>query len=223
MADKKRLRIIVADDHSVARRGLRALLDEQDDLLVVGEAADGEEAILLAEKERPDVAILDVRMPQLDGIRACKAIRSLVPATSVLILSAYEDDRYVFGLLEAGATGYVLKDAPDEEVLGAVRSAGLHEPYLTPRIRAKASALESAHMGPLGELTPRELEVLGLMAGGLGNVEIGERLFVTRVTVQNYTSSIYSKLGINTRAKAILYAIQHGLVEPAPGNLGTGT
>ncbi len=213
---ERRLRLIVADDHSVARRGLRAILESDDSLLVVGEAADGQEAVDLAARERPDVAILDVRMPNLDGVRACKAIKQATPSTQVLILSAYDDDRYVFGLLEAGATGYVLKDAPDAEVLAAVHAAGRHEPYLTPRIQARAAAIEPTSHDH--DLTPRELEVLSLMALGLDNVEIGARLFVTKVTVQNYTSSIYSKLNVNTRAKAILFAIQHGLVEPARGS-----
>ncbi len=211
------LRLILADDHSVARRGLRALLEDQHDFRVVGEAVDGEEALALALREKPDVAVLDVRMPRLDGIRACKAIKAQVPDTQVLILSAYEDDRYVFGLLEAGATGYVLKDAADEELLAAVRAAGRHEPYLTPRIQARAAAHDAGQTtaNPLVDLTPRELDVLALMAAGFDNVEIGTRLFVTKVTVQNYTSSIYSKLNVNTRAKAILCAIQNGLVEPA--------
>jgi DNA-binding NarL/FixJ family response regulator len=226
------LRLIMADDHAVARRGLRVLLEEQPDLRVVGEAGDGAAALDLARAERPDVAVLDVRMPTLDGVRACKAIKQEVPETQVLILSAYEDDRYVFGLLAAGATGYILKDAPDDEIVAAVRAAGRHEPYLTPRIQTRAAThaagaqwpagpqcsvgtAAAPHKGPLGDLTPRELEVLTLMAAGLDNVEIAERLFVSKVTVQNYTSSIYSKLDVNTRAKAILYAMQHGLVEPA--------
>jgi DNA-binding NarL/FixJ family response regulator len=214
------LRLIMADDHAVARRGLRVLLEEQPDLRVVGEAGDGAQALELARAEQPDVAVLDVRMPNLDGVRACKAIKQEVPETQVLILSAYEDDRYVFGLLEAGATGYVLKDAPDDEIIAAVRAAGRREPYLTPRIQTRAATrpvgtAAAPYKGPLGDLTARELEVLTLMAAGLDNVEIGERLFVSKVTVQNYTSSIYSKLDVTTRAKAILYAMQHGLVEPA--------
>ena len=214
------LRLIMADDHAVARRGLRVLLEEQPDLRVVGEAGDGAAALELARAERPDVAVLDVRMPTLDGVRACKAIKQEVPETQVLILSAYEDDHYIFGLLEAGATGYVLKDAPDDEIIAAVRAAGRRAPYLTPRIQTRAATRSvgtaaAPHRGPLGDLTARELEVLILMAAGLDNVEIGARLFVSKVTVQNYTSSIYSKLDVNTRARAILYAIQHGLVEPA--------
>lgn len=209
------LRLVIADDHSVARRGLRAILDSEADLSVVGEAVDGEEALALVHQHRPDVAILDVRMPKLDGVRACKAIKRDAPRTQVLILSAYDDDRYVFGLLEAGATGYVLKDAPDDEVLAAVRAAGRHEPYLTPRIQARTMAQDAGPAPGLMDLTPREIEVLTLMAAGLDNIEIGAKLFVTKVTVQNYTSSIYSKLGVNTRAKAILFAIQNGLVEPA--------
>ena len=214
------LRLIMADDHAVARRGLRVLLEEQPDLRVVGEAGDGVQALELARAEQPDVAVLDVRMPNLDGVRACKAIKQEVPETQVLILSAYEDDHYIFGLLEAGATGYVLKDAPDDEIIAAVRAAGRREPYLTPRIQTKAATRSvgtavAPYKGPLGDLTSRELDVLTLMAAGLDNVEIAERLFVSKVTVQNYTSSIYSKLDVNTRARAILYAIQHGLVEPA--------
>jgi DNA-binding NarL/FixJ family response regulator len=210
------LRLVIADDHSVARRGLRAMLEAEAGLSVVGEAVDGQEALDQVRQHRPDVAILDVRMPKLDGIRACKAIKRDVPATQVLILSAYDDDHYVFGLLEAGATGYVLKDAPDEEIIAAVRAASRQEPYLTPKLRERTATHEAPQMSDtLGELTQREREVLALMAVGLDNEEIGRRLFVTKVTVQNYTSSIYSKLGVNTRAKAILFAIQHGLVEPA--------
>jgi DNA-binding NarL/FixJ family response regulator len=210
------LRLVIADDHSVARRGLRAMLEAETDLVVVGEAVDGQEALDEVRRHHPDVAVLDVRMPNLDGIRACKAIKRDIPETQVLILSAYDDDHYVFGLLEAGATGYVLKDAADAEIIAAVRAAGRCEPYLTPRLRERTEINESPAMtGTLGELTQREREVLALMAVGLDNEEIGRRLFVTKVTVQNYTSSIYSKLGVNTRAKAILFAIQHGLVEPA--------
>ncbi len=210
------LRLVIADDHSVARRGLRAMLEAEAGLSVVGEAVDGQEALDQVRQHQPDVAILDVRMPKLDGIRACKAIKRDVPTTQVLILSAYDDDHYVFGLLEAGATGYVLKDAPDEEIIAAVRAAGRQEPYLTPKLRERTATHEAPPMSDtLGELTQREREVLALMAVGLDNEEIGRRLFVTKVTVHNYTSSIYSKLGVNTRAKAILFAIQHGLVEPA--------
>src|SRR5689334_8013843 len=118
-SDSASLRLVIADDHSVARRGLRAMLEGESDLTVVGEAVDGQEALDQVRQHHPDVAVLDVRMPKLDGVRACKAIKREVPATQVLILSAYDDDHYVFGLLEAGATGYVLKDAPDEEIIAA--------------------------------------------------------------------------------------------------------
>ena len=128
----------------------------------------------------------------------------------MLILSGYDTDRYVFGLLEAGATGYVLKEAADDEVLAAIRAAARGEPFLTPRLRGRANPVEQ----PLDALTARETEVLCLMAEGLDNEEIARRIFTSKVTVQNHTSSIYSKLGVSSRAKAILYAIQRGLVEP---------
>lgn len=223
MTDQTSLRLVLADDHPVALRGLKSLFGAETDLEVVGEASDGAQAVALVRDLRPDVAVLDVRMPALDGIQACRAIRQDYPSTQVLILSAYGDDHYVFGLLEAGATGYVLKDAPDEEILAAVRAAGRREPYMTPRLQARAAEWGQRPIGALGGLTPREREVLALMASGLDNSEIGERLFVTRVTVQNYTSSIYSKLDVNTRARAILYAIQHGLVEPFRGDPGPRT
>jgi DNA-binding NarL/FixJ family response regulator len=153
---------------------------------------------------------MDVQMPRLDGIRATRIIHKQFPHTQVLILSGYDTDRYVFGLLEAGATGYVLKEAGDDEVLAAIRAAARGEPFLTPRLRGRANPVEQ----PLDTLTARETAVLCLIAEGLENEEIAARLGISKVTVQNHTSSIYSKLGVNTRARAILYAIQRGLVEP---------
>lgn len=205
--------VLLVDDHPIVRDGLRRVLDGQRDLQVVGEAGDGEQALVLVREQAPRVVVMDVQMPKLDGIRATRRIRQLFPQTHVLILSGYDNDRYVFGLLEAGATGYVLKEASDDEVLAAIRAAARGEPFLTPRLRSRTNPV----MQPLDALTGRETEVLCLMALGLDNEEIAAKLFVSKVTVQNYTSMIYSKLGVNTRAKAILYAIQHGLVEPGAG------
>jgi DNA-binding NarL/FixJ family response regulator len=204
--------VLLVDDHPIVRDGLRRVLEEQPDISVVGEAGDGEQAIDQVRLHNPRVVVMDVQMPKLDGIRATRQIHKQFPEVRILILSGYDNDRYVFGLLEAGATGYVLKEAADDEVLAAVRAAAKGEPFLTPRLRGRANPVEQ----PLDALTARETEVLCLMAEGLDNVEIAERLVVSKVTVQNHTSAIYSKLGVSTRARAILYAIQRGLVEPGP-------
>jgi DNA-binding NarL/FixJ family response regulator len=204
--------VLLVDDHPIVRDGLRRVLEEQPDISVVGEAGDGEQAIDQVRLHNPRVVVMDVQMPKLDGIRATRLIHKQFPDARILILSGYDNDRYVFGLLEAGATGYVLKEAADDEVLAAVRAAAKGEPFLTPRLRGRANPVEQ----PLDALTARETEVLCLMAEGLDNVEIAECLVVSKVTVQNHTSAIYSKLGVSTRARAILYAIQRGLVEPGP-------
>jgi DNA-binding NarL/FixJ family response regulator len=204
--------VLLVDDHPIVRDGLRRVLEGQPDMRVVGEAADGEQAIEQVRLHNPSVVVMDVQMPKLDGIRATRQIHKQFPDVKILILSGYDNDRYVFGLLEAGATGYVLKEAADDEVLAAVRAASKGEPFLTPRLRSRANPVEQ----PLDTLTARETEVLCLMAEGLDNVEIAGRLIVSKVTVQNHTSAIYSKLGVSTRARAILYAIQRGLVEPSP-------
>jgi DNA-binding NarL/FixJ family response regulator len=206
----KKLTVVLVDDHPIVRDGLRHLLGRQPDLQVVGEAGDGEQAITLVREQQPRVVVMDVQMPRLDGIRATRLIHKQFPQTQVLILSGYDTDRYVFGLLEAGATGYVLKEAGDDEVLAAIRAAARGEPFLTPRLRGRTNPVEQ----PLDTLTTRETAVLCLIAEGLENEEIAARLGISKVTVQNHTSSIYSKLGVSTRAKAILYAIQRGLVEP---------
>ena len=204
--------VLLVDDHPIVRDGLRRLLEGQPDLRVAGEAGDGQRALELIAELAPAVVVMDVQMPRLDGVRATRQIRQRFPATQVLILSGYDANRYVFGLLEAGATGYVLKEAPDEELLAAIRAAARGEPYLTPRLRGRANPVAA----PLDTLTAREVEILCLMADGLDNPEIAARVYLSKVTVQNHTSAIYSKLGVSTRAKAILYAIQHGLVEPGP-------
>ncbi len=202
--------VLLVDDHPIVRDGLRRVLEGQPDMRVIGEAGDGEQAIEQVRLHAPHVVVMDVQMPKLDGIRATRQIHKHFSDVRILILSGYDNDRYVFGLLEAGATGYVLKEAADDEVLAAVRAAAKGEPFLTPRLRGRANPVEQ----PLDALTARETEVLCLMAEGLDNMEIATRLVVGKVTVQNHTSAIYSKLGVSTRARAILYAIQRGLVEP---------
>lgn len=202
--------VLLVDDHPIVRDGLRRVLGDQPDMQVVAEAGDGEQAIAAVREHQPRVVVMDVQMPRLDGVRATRQIHRLFPHTHVLILSGYDSDRYVFGLLEAGATGYVLKEAADDEVLAAIRAASRGEPFLTPRLRGRTNPVQQ----PLDTLTARESQVLCLMAEGLDNDEIAVRLVVSKVTVQNHTSAIYSKLGVSTRAKAILHAIQRGLVEP---------
>lgn len=200
------IRVLIADDHEVVRKGLRALLESAPGITVVGEAADGEEAVRLHARLSPDVAVLDLRMPVRNAIQATEEIRRASPGARVLVLSTYDHEEDVLGALRAGASGYLLKDASAPELLDAVRAvhAGLRRipSGLAARLQERAST---------PELTPREREVLDLMAHGMGNVEIAERLHTTEGTVKSYVNRIFGKLGVTRRTQAVLAALQRGL------------
>ena len=210
------MRLLIADDHGVVRGGLRLLLDRQPDMEVVGEAADGAAAVTEALIRRPDLAILDVAMPSLTGLQATREIKAQAPGVDVLILSMHDDERYLFEALKAGASGYVLKQRADRELLDAVRAVGRGEPFLT------NSALGSLvrdwmaddSRGPREPLSPREQQVLKLIAEAHPNREISELLGCSEKTVESHRASILRKLGMRDRVELVRYAIRRGLVEP---------
>lgn len=210
------IRVLLADDHVLVREGTRQLLSQEPDLLVVAEAGDGEEAVRLAAETHPDVALIDIAMPKLNGIEATKQIKSISPTTAVLILSAYDDDQYVFALLEAGAAGYLLKNVRGRELIEAVRSVYAGESVLHPVIARKVIDRLNLPVSSTSEettdqsLTERELEVLSLAAKGLSNKDIADQLYLSARTVQAHLSTIFSKLEVGSRTEAVVLALRRG-------------
>ena len=212
-----KIRIIFAEDHVLVREGTRQLLDRHEDLEVVGEAADGIEAVELVRKLSPDLAILDISMPRMGGIEATKRIKEISPSTSILILTAYDDDQYVFALLEAGAAGYLLKDVSSDELLRAIRAVHAGEPVLHPAIARKVLARfadkkgEGAKQHANGaSLSSRETEVLRLAAKGMSNAAIAQELALSTRTVQVHLTHIFAKLGVASRTEAVITALRLG-------------
>ncbi|MCL6552723.1 MAG: response regulator transcription factor [Armatimonadota bacterium] len=218
MADK--IRILIADDHSIVREGVRMILAGQDDFEVVGEAATGREAVEQARRLRPDVVVMDISMPDLNGIQATELIRRELPEVQVLGLTMHEEGNYVFELLKVGAAGYVLKRAAAEDLVAAVRAAHRGEAFLYPSVAKmvvqdflqRASPKEKEHA--LDGLTEREREVLTLIAEGYTNQEIANRLYISIKTVQTHRAHIMEKLNLHDRAELVRYAIRKGLIEP---------
>src|ERR671920_416354 len=209
------VRVLIADDHGIVRSGLRMLLERQDDIEVIAEAEDGASARDTAIRERPDLAILDVRMPKLTGLQATREIREQAPDVSVLILSMYDDERYLFEALKAGASGYVLKTQADHDLMEAVRAVERGEPFLTPEAqRALIKDVLGEGGGRPSELTPREEEVVKLVAEAHTNKEIAAILHLSEKTVENHRSNAMRKLGMRDRVELVRYAIRRGLIEP---------
>jgi NarL family two-component system response regulator LiaR len=213
-----KIRILIADDHAVVREGTRQILEQELDLEVVGEAGDGEEAVALATDLKPDVAIVDISMPKLDGIEATRQIKSLCPAISVLILTAYDDEQFIFSLLEAGAAGYLLKTVRGRELVDAVRAVNAGESVLHPLIARKVlnrfvpASGKAAQEEQLEELSVREMEVLRLAAKGLSNQDIATELCLSIRTVQGHLGHIFNKLQVGSRTEAVVHALKKGWV-----------
>jgi two-component system, NarL family, response regulator LiaR len=214
----EKIRIFIADDHAVVREGTRTLLEREDDMEVVGEAADGEEAVFRMEKLKPDVAILDISMPKLSGIEVTRKIKSVLPATAVLILTAYDNDEYIFAVLEAGAAGYLLKDIPGKEIVEAVRSVHSGESVLHPSVarkvikRAIDTTAKSGQESAAVELSEREQEVLRMIAKGFSNKDIAEALVISSRTVQGHINKIFQKLNVGSRTEAIFQSVKKGWI-----------
>ncbi len=204
--------VLLVDDHEVVRQGLRALLDAEDDLEVVAEAGDAEQAILRARSYKPDVVVMDVRMPGRSGIEACRDIRSERPETAVLMLTSFSDDEALFDSIMAGAAGYVLKQIRGNDLVDGVRRVAAGESLLDPKVTAKVLERVRHPTGEqdrgLARLTPTELRILEMIAEGLTNRQIGERIHLAEKTVKNYVSSIFAKLQVVRRAEAAAYLAQ---------------
>ena len=204
--------LLIVDDHPVVRDGLSGMFAADPDFAVVGEAADGSQALRLAEAVRPDVILMDLRMPGMDGVTAIAELATRGNPARVLVLTTYDTDSYVLPAIEAGATGYMLKDAPRAELLRAVRAAAQGQAVLSPAVTARLmSRVRAPGAGPLSQ---RELEVLELVAAGKTNREAAARLFITEATVKTHLLNIYSKLGVSDRAAAVAEAFNRGLLTP---------
>jgi DNA-binding NarL/FixJ family response regulator len=217
-------RVLIVDDEQLVRAGFRMILDSELDIEVIGEAADGLQALELSERERPDVVLMDVRMPHLDGVEATRRLAELdiEPLPRVLIVTTFGEDQNLYGALRAGASGFILKDAPSEELVSAVRVLAIGECHLAPALTRRlidglanpprAVGIPSS----LNDLTERELHVFRLIASGLSNSEIADELVVSEATVKSHIGHIFAKLELRDRAQAVVLAYETGLVEPDP-------
>lgn len=211
-------RILIADDHSIVRTGLRSLLEHQGHFKVVAEAGTGEEAIRLAKEHHPDVAVLDIRMPGVSGIEACRKIIEAVPTCKIIMLTSYAEDELLMAAIQAGAAGYVLKRIGDNELVQAVervsRGEGMLDPAMTSSVFAEVrKASQAQHAVAFADLTPQEMAVIAHVSQGLTNRQIAVKLYLGEGTVRNYVSSILGKLGASNRAEAAAYAVRHKISE----------
>jgi DNA-binding NarL/FixJ family response regulator len=212
------IRVLVADDQSMVRAGFRMLLSDEEDIDVVAEAQNGLEAVEKAARFNPTVVLMDIRMPELDGLEATRRILAADPAARVLILTTFDLDEYIYEALSAGASGFVLKDDPPEQLIAAIRTVAAGEALLSPAVTKRVISRFTRGPRPspppgLDELTERELEVFRLIAHGLSNAEIGETLFISDTTVKTHVTRILQKLGLRDRVQAVVLAHEAGLVE----------
>jgi DNA-binding NarL/FixJ family response regulator len=212
-----KITILIVDDHTLFRRGIRKMIEAEEDMLVLGEAANGREAIQLMRGRMPDVVLMDIQMPELDGIEATRMMHREMPHLGIVFITMYENDEFVFRGLQAGGRGYILKDADPDTMLRAIRGVAKGESLLGPTIALKVmrqfSVIEMAHPSVTDGLTPREIEVLKMIAEGISNKEIAGRLFISEKTVKNHINNILSKLHLYDRTQATLYAIRTGIVK----------
>jgi two-component system NarL family response regulator len=207
-AKKERIRILIADDHSVVREGLVSLVKRKSDMIVVAEASNGREAVELWKEHRPDVTLLDLRMPELDGVGAIKEIRELDEDAHIVVLTTYDGDEDIYRAIKAGAKAYLLKDTARDALVETVRRVHAGETYLPPQLAAKLAERVSGQA-----LSPREVEVLQRMAVGKSNKEIGAELFISEGTVKTHIKSIFSKLDVVSRTEAVATATRRGLIQ----------
>ena len=208
------LKILIADDHQIVRRGLHMTIDAEKDMQVVDEAVNGTQVLKLIKKHKPDVVLLDLQMPEMDGVDALKALRPEFPALPVLILTTFSDDAHIHAALRAGASGFLLKEMGGDELVDAIRGAAKGRPQLHPDIARRLMARAPMPEDPFESLTERERGLLKLLARGMSNKEIASELTLTEMTVKSYVSDVFMKLGVNDRTQAALMAVRFGLVKP---------
>jgi two-component system NarL family response regulator len=215
-----KIRLLIAEDETVVRMALAQLLAAEEDIEVVAQAGDGEASVALARKHKPDVILMDLNMPKMDGIAAARQIKQERPECGIVVLTIHHDDEHLFAAIKAGASGYVLKEAPPEQTVEAIRAAARGEGFLGPSLVgrvleefSRVGRLRAAAKEVFAELTRREMEVLELLGKGLRNKDIAERLYLSEKTVKNHISSIFMKLQVNDRTEAALLAARHGLTD----------
>ena len=219
------IRVVIVDDQPVVRAGVARILGPEDGFEVVAECADGDEVVDTVTRQRPDLVLMDVRMRRLDGVAATRRLRQLAAEPPVLVLTTFDDDDALWGALDAGAAGFILKDASAEDLIAAARAVAGGAAWLDPRVAPRVLQAFRANVRPrlaeaarIDQLTEREHEVLRQMARGATNSEIGASLMVSEATVKTHVGSIFAKLGVRDRAAAIVFAYDHGVVEPRPGS-----
>ena len=212
----KPITVLLVDDHKVVRQGVRAFLEAHTEFLVVGEAASGTEAVKLTEEHIPDVVLMDLIMPEMDGVEATRQVKNISPRTQIVVLTSYHDDEHIFPALEAGAISYILKDVEMDELAAAIQRASRDEVTLHPQVAARIlqelHGARSEEVNPFTELTKREMEVLKLIASGMSNADISQQLVISDHTVKGHVSNILSKLHLADRTQAAVYAWQKGVV-----------
>jgi NarL family two-component system response regulator LiaR len=210
------INVLLAEDHVITRQGIRRLLEDEKGVTVIGEASNGEEAVQMATELKPDIVIMDIAMPKLNGIEATRQIKLISPRTAVLILSAYDDDEYVFALLKAGAAGYLLKNVSGDELTRAIRAVEKGEPVLDPIVARKVMnyfTLPDKARGverPSEHLSNRETDILKLAAKGMTNKDIADKLHLSNRTVEGHLRTVFNKLGVGSRTEAVLYGLRKG-------------
>lgn len=221
------IRVLLVDDQSMIRAGLRMILESTDDIVVVGEAADGDEALVQTRAADPDVVLMDVQMPVLDGIEATQRLQDENIRARIIVLTTFERDDYLFGALSAGASGFILKNSPPEELVRAVRTVAhgdaLLDPAVTRRVIGNLAAPRSPNAAPdrIGDLSDREREVFLGLARGRSNAELAAELYLGEATVKTHVSSVLSKLALRDRVQAVIYAYEHGIVLPGERSAGS--
>lgn len=208
------IKVLIADDHQIVRRGLQMTIDAEADMRVENQASNGRQAVEMIRAQTPGVVLMDMQMPEMDGVDALKEIRKSHPALPVLILTTFSDDAHIYAALRAGASGFLLKEMGGDELVAAIRGAAQGKPQLHPEIARRLMARVSLPEDPLAALTEREKDILKLIGRGQSNKEIAAGLFLSEMTVKGYASDLFAKLGVSDRTQAALMAVRYGLVKP---------